>query len=614
VSAPPIWFGPERGELLAMYHAPAAVSGKLGIVLCNPFGYEAMCTHRAYRHLAEQLAARGFPVLCFDYAGTGNASGHDRDPQRWSTWQHSIGAALDELGRLSGCTRFGLVGLRLGANLALLAAQARTDIAALVLWAPLFTGKSFLREELAVHKLRALQTVHDAASVANAETEVLGFVLSAESRASLEAHSLMELKSAPARAALVLTRETPLQEPRVAARLTELGVEVTCEVAEGYALMLSGGEPPDAAWARIVDYFVAQSVAQTAEASAAPANPANVLPLVATRAVWDSSLAGDSIDETASFFGPDARLFGVISHGRVAASAEPPPAVLLLSGGFNHHVGQNRMYTRWARAWAALGVTCLRFDLAGLGDSRTADGMPEGQLHSLESIADVQAAMDHLAAISGIRRFAIVGLCSGAFIGFHTALADSRVVSLALLNWTRFYPTGTTAPPLRSQYRSLHFYWSALTQRRTWRKLLSGRVHVRGISKNFVTRMLRRLRAWLVPALPAGRVDTDPATRLARDMHRLAARGVKSLIVYNGEDAAIDEVHEQLGLEERRLRALRALRFEILDGTDHIFTPSWSQERLAALVTEHLLPVESSRPPAPFTEVALTDGTRANHG
>jgi alpha-beta hydrolase superfamily lysophospholipase len=596
-----VWFGPPRGELFGMYHAPAAVSGKpgIGIVLCNPFGYEAMCTHRAYRHLAERLALRGLPVLRFDYHGTGDASGNDRDPQRWAAWQDSVHAACDALRRMSGCAQLGLVGLRLGANLALLAAQTRSDVAALALWAPSFTGKAFLREELAVHKLRALRMPSETPAQPSDEVEALGFLLRADTYAALSAHTLDELVAMPARSALILTRETASQEPRVAARLQELGVAVQCERADGYAHMLQASEPPHAAWKRIEAYFAA---AHGGEAELAPAESGSDV-FAASQAVWDSASAEVSIEESACFFGPHKRLFGVISHARTRAHGDAAPAVLLLSGGFNHHVGQNRMFTRWARAWAAQGMTCLRFDLAGFGDSRVPDGEAEGQLHALTSIADLQAAMDHLAAVSGARRFAIVGLCSGAFIGFHAALADDRVVSLLLLNWTRFYPSGENLS-VRSKYRSLRFYLTALTARRTWQKLLRGRVDALGITKHFLSGVVRRLRSSVLPRLPA-----DNASRLAHDMRHLAGRGVKSLIVYNGDETAIDELHEQLGLEERRLRTLGQLRLEILDGTDHIFTPTWSQERLATLLTEQLVQADSIRPPAPFAnEIACSDG------
>jgi alpha-beta hydrolase superfamily lysophospholipase len=585
------WFGPARQELFAFYHAPAADSVGLGIVLCNPFGYEAMCTHRAYRHLAERLAAHGFPVLRFDYHGTGNSSGNDMDPARWQAWLGSVRAAIDELERRSGCTRVGLVGLRLGANLALLAAETRCDVAAVALWAPFYTGKAFLREELAVHRMRALSTrVERMPDSIGGDTEALGFTLTQETVTALEAHAVTALNRAPAPAALVLTRETPYQEQRVASRLGELGMQVTCEAAEGYARMINDNQPPDEVWARIIRYFEAHTRAAGA-AIHFRADPPAQPPLRTLTPVWDTTTAHAPVREVATQFGPGQRLFGVITHGRVQPGVEPPPAVLLLSGGFNHHVGQNRMYTRWARAWAHSGITSLRFDLAGFGDSRVRDGSCEGQLHALDSVADVRAAMDHLAALCGSRRFAIVGLCSGAFMAFYSALADSRVVCLALLNWTHFYPIQSqpsVAQPRDRQYRSLHFYLSALTRRSTWRKLMRGRIDVRGIGRTFVARSFARARTQFIAGLPAWLAGVLAPTPLARDLRSLAARGVRTLVVYNGDDPALDQLHEQWGPEARRLRAERLLRLEILDGTDHIFTPAWSQARLAALLTEYL--------------------------
>ena len=71
-------------------------------------------------------------------------------------------------------------------------------------------------------------------------------------------------------------------------------------------------------------------------------------------------------------------------------------------------------------------------------------------------------------------------------------------------------------------------------------------------------------------------VESSP---LARGMRSLAARGVHTLVVYNGDDPALDEFQDMLGSEQRQLRALRLLKLEIMDGTNHIFTPAWSQER-----------------------------------
>src|SRR5215831_1771331 len=53
--------------------APLSENVKTGIVLCGPLGHEALWLHQTMRSLTDRLAARGFAVLRFDYAGTGDS-------------------------------------------------------------------------------------------------------------------------------------------------------------------------------------------------------------------------------------------------------------------------------------------------------------------------------------------------------------------------------------------------------------------------------------------------------------------------------------------------------------------------------------------------------------
>ncbi|MEO8029568.1 MAG: alpha/beta fold hydrolase, partial [Gemmatimonadota bacterium] len=153
-AAQAIWFGSERAPLFGWYHRPApGRSIGQAAVLCNPFGYEALTTHRSYRVLAEQLAAQGIATLRFDYEGTGDSSGEDPAPGRVASWQASIAAALAESRRRSRGLPVTLVGLRLGASLAMLAAAGDQHVAALVLWTPFIAGKHLVRELRAVRMM-----------------------------------------------------------------------------------------------------------------------------------------------------------------------------------------------------------------------------------------------------------------------------------------------------------------------------------------------------------------------------------------------------------------------------------------------------------------------------
>jgi len=115
----------------------------------------------------------------------------------------------------------------------------------------------------------------------------------------------------------------------------------------------------------------------------------------------------------------------------------------MLNVGTNYHVGPNRMYVTMARAWTQQGISFFRFDLGGIGDSAVADTYADTLLYSEHSVRDVKAAMDALSERRGIRRFVVMGLCSGAYVAFQTALADPRVVGQ--VPWS-----SKPAPPLRA--------------------------------------------------------------------------------------------------------------------------------------------------------------------
>jgi len=134
-AAEPIYFGPQEARCFGWYHA-ASGGGPLGLVICPPLFHEMIAAHRSLQHLAERASASGIPSIRFDYHGTGDSAGSDLDPHRLAAWVGSVQAACDALRRRSGVPQLVLVGVRLGALLAELAARARYDVAGLALWAP----------------------------------------------------------------------------------------------------------------------------------------------------------------------------------------------------------------------------------------------------------------------------------------------------------------------------------------------------------------------------------------------------------------------------------------------------------------------------------------------
>jgi pimeloyl-ACP methyl ester carboxylesterase len=103
-----------------------------------------MRSHRAYRQLALLLNKKGFPVMRFDYRGTGDSFG-DLEDVAINDWLEDIKVAAEELKHTAQVDKISIVGLRLGGLLAS-AASADLQINRLILWDTIASGKDYLEE------------------------------------------------------------------------------------------------------------------------------------------------------------------------------------------------------------------------------------------------------------------------------------------------------------------------------------------------------------------------------------------------------------------------------------------------------------------------------------
>ncbi|MDQ7973901.1 MAG: alpha/beta hydrolase [Rhodocyclaceae bacterium] len=148
----PLVFGPPGRQLVGLYHpAESQRAAKAAVLMCAPYGHEAMRSQRFFRVLADRLARAGLSVLRFDYHGTGDSPGDDTEGEM-DGWQRDIGAAHQELRRLADTRTILWFGARLGATLALMAAQhERADPTRIVLWDLVVDGRGYLDELRAAH-------------------------------------------------------------------------------------------------------------------------------------------------------------------------------------------------------------------------------------------------------------------------------------------------------------------------------------------------------------------------------------------------------------------------------------------------------------------------------
>src|ERR1700722_14084246 len=145
--ARPIFFPSEQHRLFGWLHMPAgAAEGSTGLVICNPFGYEAICSHRSLRAFAQAAAALGIPTLRFDYRGTGDSQDDDPLANQLAAWSKDVAGAVDELRRRTGVARVCLMGFRLGALVASLSAAACDAVTALIAVAPVTSGRRYVKE------------------------------------------------------------------------------------------------------------------------------------------------------------------------------------------------------------------------------------------------------------------------------------------------------------------------------------------------------------------------------------------------------------------------------------------------------------------------------------
>jgi len=107
-----VYFPAEDRRLFGWLHCAPSHSSDTGLVICKPFGYEAICGHRTFRAFAEAAAAAGFPTLRFDYLGTGDSGDIDAAADQIEAWSRDILAAVDEVRGRTGVRRVCLLGWR----------------------------------------------------------------------------------------------------------------------------------------------------------------------------------------------------------------------------------------------------------------------------------------------------------------------------------------------------------------------------------------------------------------------------------------------------------------------------------------------------------------------
>src|SRR5262245_50345589 len=277
----PIYFGAADRPLFGFFHRPTGASRRaIGVVLCSPIGEDMIRAHRAFRHLAEKLAEAGFPVLRFDFDGTGDSVGDERDADRVATWRADVGRAAATLRDQAGVKKLAFVGLRMGATLAALAAADLGGVDALVLWGAYENGGTFVNEATRAHKMHAMlePSSFSGGPPASDGQEALGFLLTTQTMTDLRALELLATTVSPARRALVIDTANVASANALVGHLRALGSAVTVRHMPGQKFLITSPNNAEVPVAQI-DAIVAWMLEDAATVDAVKPAPAAGAPI-----------------------------------------------------------------------------------------------------------------------------------------------------------------------------------------------------------------------------------------------------------------------------------------------------------------------------------------------
>jgi pimeloyl-ACP methyl ester carboxylesterase len=139
--------GARDGDFLyARFHLPRKESSGTGVVIAPPVGHERLRCYRELVSLARSLASAGHPAIFADYRGEGESSGCYAETDLASRVE-DVETMARELESVASCEKLAIVGVRLGAVLALLAAK-RVEVSALALVEPVTSPSVYARDLL----------------------------------------------------------------------------------------------------------------------------------------------------------------------------------------------------------------------------------------------------------------------------------------------------------------------------------------------------------------------------------------------------------------------------------------------------------------------------------
>lgn len=567
------------GEDLAAL--PVAMEGVLGhvhsgsmatgVVFCAPWGFDALCTAKFHRLIAEELRRRGFPSIRFDYPGEGDSLPVDGGAT-FESWVAAALQAAEELRTRTGCTRVLYYGMGIGAAVALRAGSQDQALAGYILAASALNGRRYLREVALREKV--IEDGHDIDFGYPPGSAVLAsFIMNPRLAADLKSLNVT-LESVPAGLpTLVLARPENATDRDLAEEMGRAGGVVECMDFTGYGAMLDGVVTSPIPFSLIKTVGAWFSRTMPTETVEAPSSTMTGVP---------ATLASKDFREQSLVL--DERLFGVFCQPAIETEKA---VIILLNMAYAPHTGWGDIWVDTARTLAQQSLATLRVDLSNIGESPSLQGGPDQVIYSEAQLRDVHSVIRHVRELSDAP-ILLAGICSGAHSALYAGAANSEVSGIVSINQLRLVldPDEDVETLLMAGARPLGDYKRRAFSIGTYKRVLNGEVDIPNAARNIASHAKDRLSRGISPYLGGLTKLGRLRGQLFSLLRRLEDRKVPVTFISCRTDGSLDQQKLYFGKGLSGHRAFPGLRHILLENADHTLSPPAIRQEVIRLLAE----------------------------
>lgn len=183
------------------------------------------------------------------------------------------------------------------------------------------------------------------------------------------------------------------------------------------------------------------------------------------------------MEKAVKFYCNQTKLFGIL---HLPEPKKFQTSVTIVTGGPQTRIGSHRLYVQLARYLCRQGLTVLRFDYEGMGDS---EGEPVGYQSAAPSIRSAHEYL--LSACPEIKQNIIWAICDGCLPAIQTVNSpETGIAGLILCNPFVFSESE------RARLKLQHYYGERLLNYKTWIKLISFKIRLKKEILEFFNKLL----------------------------------------------------------------------------------------------------------------------------